>query len=87
MHENPIPDPLDRHDRIEREILYLLTGIEGEQPIWSVDDLGRAIESADEADVAVRDLACAGLAYRTIDGHVFASRAGVRVVQLVGHVT
>lgn len=87
MHPNPTPESrADRLDQIEQDVLYLLTGMKGEQSIWSVPDLGREIEDADDADVAVRGLHQAGLVHRTTDGFVFASRAGVRVVQLVGHV-
>jgi hypothetical protein len=85
MQQEPIPVTLDRYDRIERDILYLLTGVKGEQPIWSLGDLGREMESQDDADVGVRELRNAGLVHMTSDGHVFASRAGVRMVQLVDY--
>jgi hypothetical protein len=87
MQANPTPEsPNDRLNRVEREILYLLTGMSGEQPIWSVEDLGREVEDADDAEVSVKGLHQAGLINRTSDGFVFATRAGVRVVQLIGHV-
>jgi hypothetical protein len=76
--ENPI-----RLDQVEREVLYLLTGLRGEQPIWSIGDLEREVGS--EADEAVRGLRHTGLIY-DIGGFVFASRAGAHMVQLVGHV-
>jgi hypothetical protein len=50
-----------------------------------LDDLGREVEDADDAEIAVTELAQAGLVNRTSDGFVFATRAGVRVVQLIGH--
>lgn len=73
-------------DSIERDVLYLLTGEVGSQSIWSLDDLGRGVESDDDAQVAVEGLQRDGLAHRTSDGHVFASRAGVRAIEFTGHV-
>jgi hypothetical protein len=70
---------------MERDVLYLLTGMSGDQPLWSEPDLAREIESTD-TDVVVRGLRQAGLIHRTSDGFVFASRAGVRAVQMSGHV-
>jgi|ERR1700722_1344012 len=87
MQANPTQEsPNDRLNRVEQEILYLLTGMSGEQPIWSVEDLGREVEDNDDAEVSVKGLLRAGLINRTADGFVFATRAGVRVVQLTGHV-
>ncbi|HEY1833477.1 MAG TPA: hypothetical protein VGG08_03500 [Solirubrobacteraceae bacterium] len=87
MHKNPTPElPDDRLNGVEQEILYLLTGMRGEQPIWSMEDLGREIEDADDAQIAVTELAQAGLVNCTTDGFVVATRAAVRMVQLVGHV-
>lgn len=86
MQEKPIPDPAGRLDAMEREVLYLLTGASGQQQIWSLPNLGRAVEHADQAEVAVNSLRRAGLVHQTSDGFVFASRAGIRFVQLVGHV-
>jgi hypothetical protein len=86
MHKDPTPQaPDDRLNQVEQEILYLLTGIKGAQPVWSLEDLGREVEDADDAQIAVTELAQAGLVNRTSDGFVFATRAGVRVVQLIGH--
>lgn len=36
------------------------------------------------ADIAVNELLCDGLAYRTTDGFVFASRAGMVAVETTG---
>jgi hypothetical protein len=84
--ENPTRDRTEELDTVERDILYLLTGLEGDQPVWSVSDLGGEMESTDAAEVAVNGLHRAGLIHQTSDGFVFASRAGVHVVQLIGHV-
>ncbi len=87
----PNPNPTSASDRaeeldtVERDVLYLLTGLEGDQPVWSVEDLGREMESVDATEVAVNGLHRAGLIHKTSDGFVFASRAGVHVVQLIGH--
>jgi hypothetical protein len=84
--ENPTRAPADDLDAIERDVLYLLTGWRDGQPIWSLDDLSRDIQDSDSTDIAVRGLLRAGLLHKTTDGFIFASRAGVRFVQLVGHV-
>jgi hypothetical protein len=84
MHDQRIPD--ERLTSAERDVLYLLTMPEDGQPVWSVEDIGREIESADDADVAVNGLHRAGLIHKTTDGFVFATRAGVRVVQMIGHI-
>lgn len=81
MHDQDIRTPADRMDRVEQRVLYLLTD---EQPVWSIDDLGRAVESADDARVAVQELLGAGLVAKTGDGCVFATRATVRLVELTG---
>lgn len=80
----PIPDPAAEADGIERDVLYLLTDPNDTQPLWSVEDIGREMESADRATVAVNGLLRAGLIHRTSDGFVFATRAAVRHIQMVG---
>jgi hypothetical protein len=88
MHDQPIPDdrdPAEVFDERERDALYLLTRPEEGQPLWSLDDLGRAMERDDIID-SVRGLHRAGLIHKTMDGYVFATRPAVRMVQMVGHV-
>jgi len=84
--ENPIRALAHELDAIERDVLYLLTGLRGEQPIWSLDDLSRDMRDTDGTEIAVIGLLRAGLIHKTVDGFVFATRAGVHMVQLVGHV-
>jgi len=84
MQDQPSPD--ERLTDAERDVLYLLTTPEDGQPLWSVEDIGREIESARDAEIAVNGLLRAGLIHKTSDGFVFAARAGVRAVQMVGHV-
>jgi len=72
------------HEAIELNIVYLLTDPEDNQPLWALEDLARELDEP-EALHYVRMLQRAGLVHRTSDGHVFASRAAVRQVQLVGH--
>lgn len=84
--EQPIRDIAAEYDALERDLLYLLTEPDGIQPIWSVDDLGRALEQPARAVDAVRCLRGAGLIHQTSDGYVFATRAGARMVQIVGQV-
>jgi hypothetical protein len=82
--QQPTRDPLEKALATEREILYALTDPSDIQPLWTIEDLAREM---DEPDVVhyVRMLQRAGLVHRTSDGHVFASRAAVRQIQLVGH--
>lgn len=47
MQQNPTQTPDQRLTNAEREVLYMLTGMKGDQPIWSVPDIGREIESAE----------------------------------------
>jgi hypothetical protein len=82
--EQPIPDPLEKARALERDILYLLTDPEDIQPLWTLEDLARELEEPDITSY-VRPLQCSGLLHRTSDGHVFASRAAVRHIQMVGH--
>jgi hypothetical protein len=82
--QNPTPSAAERGDALERETLYLMTEPDG-QPIWSVDDIGREAET-NEPMVPVRGLLRAGLIYQTSDGFVFATRAGWRIVEIVGQV-
>lgn len=77
--ENPTRD---RFDETERDVLYLLTEPDDCQPLWSAEDIGREIESGDPM-APIHGLLRAGLIHRTCDGFVFASRAGVRMAQLV----
>jgi hypothetical protein len=81
--EQPTRDPLERALNLEREILYQLTELEDNQPLWTIEDLEREIDQHGIIDY-VRPLQRAGLLHRTSDGHIFASRATVRFVQLVG---
>ncbi len=85
MPDKATADDVRSYDEIERDVLYLLTRPEDGQPLWSVEDIGREIET-DEPILPVRGLFNAGLVNRTSDGFVFATRAGVRVVQMIGHV-
>jgi hypothetical protein len=82
--ENPTRSVAGELDALERDILYLMT--DDNQPVWSVDDIGRAIERAAYAEDAVAGLRRAGLIHQTSDGYVFASRAGWRMVEIVGQV-
>jgi hypothetical protein len=84
MHDDDIPRGLHPLDQIERDVLYLLTEPSDGQPLWSAEDIGRETEST-EPMVPVRALRRAGLVNITSDGYVFATRAGVRVTQLIGH--
>jgi hypothetical protein len=84
MHDQDTRTPAERFDAMERDVLYLMT--DGHQPVWSVDDIGRAVEQPAYAEDAVRGLRGAGLIHQTSDGYVFATRAGVRMVEIVGQV-
>lgn len=84
MHDQDTPTAAERGDAMERDMLYLMTEPDG-QPIWSVEDLGREVETNDPI-VPVHGLLRAGLIYQTSDGFVFATRAGWRMVEIVGQV-
>ena len=77
-------DPAAASDRLEREVIYLLTDQPEGQRHWSVQEVGCEIESQDGAADALRALARAGLVYRDSDDFVFASRAAIRFRELIG---
>jgi hypothetical protein len=82
MQDQPIPEP--EYDVDARECVYLMTSADQPQ-IWALSDIGRELETHDP-EALVRPLVCAGLLYRTSDGHVFASPAAFKMVQMVGHI-
>lgn len=84
MQDQPTPKPLRPLDEMERDVLYLLTN--EDQPVWTVEDIGRAIDDHIGAIDAVGGLRRAGLLIQTSDGHVFATRAGYRAVAMIGAV-
>ena len=69
---------------LEREVLYCLT--DGEQAVWSVADLGLALDNRLAAVDAVGTLRRAGLLNQTSDGFVFATRAAVCAVAMIGRI-
>jgi hypothetical protein len=69
-------------DEIERDLLYLLTARDG-YAIWTREDLSRELNVRHSGDY-LHGLRRAGLVHETSDGHVFASRAGVRAVEITG---
>jgi hypothetical protein len=81
--ENPTQTPAERLDEAERDVLYLLT--DGEQAVWSVEDIALAMADHCAIDY-VLGLHRAGLIHKTSDGYVFASRPGVRAVEMIGRV-
>ncbi|HEY1688034.1 MAG TPA: hypothetical protein VGF95_04140 [Solirubrobacteraceae bacterium] len=82
--DQPTLDPAEHYRQIELAILYHLTDPQDNQPLWSVDDLAREVDTTDIM-AYVHPLQRSGLLHRTTDGHVFATRAAVRQIQLVGH--
>lgn len=86
MHDETTADLARAFNMAQRDVLYFLTNPDDVQPVWSVEDLGRALDSPVDAVDAVGELRRAGLVNQTSDGHVFATRAGVRMVQIVGRV-
>jgi hypothetical protein len=69
---------------VQRDILYALTEPGDNQTLWTIEDLAREMEDRAVID-KVNALHRAGLIHRTSDGYIFASRAAVRQIQLVGH--
>lgn len=86
MHDEMTTDPVRAFNVAQRDVLYFLTNPGDCQPVWSVEDLGRALDNPVGAVDAVGELRRAGLIHQTSDGHVFATRSGVRMVQIVGRV-
>jgi hypothetical protein len=78
------PNEPSSHYVLERETVYLMTSSD-QPPVWTLPDIGRELETHDP-EALVRPLVCAGLLYRTSDGHVFASPAAYRMVAMTGHV-
>jgi hypothetical protein len=79
-----IHDPLRKTRETERDILYVLTDPEDNQPLWTLEDLGREMGEREISDY-IDPLLRSGLVHCTSDGHVFASRAAIRHIQMVGH--
>ncbi len=82
MQENPTHEPV--FDVDARECVYLMTSSD-QPPVWALADIGRELDTHDP-EALVRPLVCAGLLYRTSDGHVFASPAAYRMVAMTGHI-
>ncbi len=83
------PSSPNLHDHpgfTEREILYALTNTSDNQPLWSLEDLGRDLGDRIAVEDAIARLRSAGLIHQTTDGFVFASRAAVYLIQIVGRV-
>jgi hypothetical protein len=70
---------------MELAALNLLTDPTHSPTLWSVADLGRALEDSDP-DAVIGPLVNAGLLHRTGDALVFASPAAFHLVALVGHI-
>jgi hypothetical protein len=81
MQSQDIRTPAQRIEWAERRVLYLLTD---EQPVWSMDDLSREVESVEDTRSAVQELLGAGLVAKAGEDCVFATRATVRLVELIG---
>ena len=86
MHDQTTTNPVRAFNMTQRDVLYFLTNPDDCQPVWSIEDLGRALDNPVGAVDAVGELRRAGLIHQTGDGHIFATRAGVRLVQIIGRV-
>jgi hypothetical protein len=82
---NPNRDLQDIENEVQRDILYALTNPEDNQPLWSLEDLAREMEDPNIID-AVNALHRAGLINRTSEGYVFATRAAIHQIQIIGRV-
>jgi hypothetical protein len=69
----------------EREILYALTNSNDNPPLWALEDLARELGDRIAVEDAAHQLQTSGLIHRTTDGHIFATRAAVRLIQIIGH--
>jgi hypothetical protein len=75
-------DPAEEEARLDWTLLDLLTDPNNHRP-WSLGELEREVGSAVDAADSVRRLYLDGLAHRTSDGFVFATRAAIRYHQLI----
>jgi hypothetical protein len=80
--EQPSPDSHEDSTQTEADVLLMLTDSHGRH-LWSVEEVGREIESQVKASDALAALYRAGLIHRTSDGFVFATRAAIRASELV----
>ncbi|MGA2454227.1 MAG: hypothetical protein ABSG93_11965 [Solirubrobacteraceae bacterium] len=81
----PTPDPAECLRSTELEILYALTKPEDNPFLWSVEELARELGDGVYFEDAITRLHGAGLIHRTADGFIFASRAAVHQIELVGY--
>jgi hypothetical protein len=86
MPDQPTPANHARLTLAEKELLYCLADDPDGQQLWQLTDLSRQIDDSEDALIAANGLLAAGLAYRTEDAFLFASRAGVRAVAMIGAV-
>jgi hypothetical protein len=66
---------------VERDVLDLLVAADGARH-WSIEEIALEIGSEVKVRDAVAGLHRAGLAHRTSDGFVFATRAAIRANEL-----
>jgi hypothetical protein len=78
MHDQTTPEPGERMDLADQDLLTTLTDEDMQRP-WSLEELAR--ECGAEAGESVGRLARAGLIHRSGD-FVWASRAAVRAREL-----
>ena len=83
--ENPIRDPAEEYEALERQALYALTESDRCPTIYSVADLGRELGTYDPVAV-IEPLCRAGLLHRLAGDFVTATPAAFKWVELVGHV-
>jgi hypothetical protein len=81
-------DQVDRWEGQERDALYALVPGDDQDymSIWGVDELAREIDYDGDPMAVLRPLINAGLVNMTSDRFVFATRAGVRAVAMIGKV-
>ncbi len=84
MHDEP-NEQMRHWDVMEREAVYVMTDPGRWPSVWSVEDLGRELETNDP-DAVLRPLVNAGLVHRIADGFVMASASAFKMVALVGQV-
>jgi hypothetical protein len=82
----PSPNLHDDPRYTEREILYALTNPSDNQPLWALEDLGQEVGDQLAVEDALHQLQSAGLIRRTADGFIFATRAAVRLIQVIGRI-
>lgn len=74
--------PAEQETYTDSSLLNLLTDPDNPRP-WSREELARELGNTVDATDAIRRLCLDGLAHRTSDGFVFATRAAIHYAEIM----